>query len=123
MVLLLDIFASIKEAKLKTNFFSSINREVIDFDSTPIDISEIIAICKEYNSLGFYIQNQIDFILENGFDEAVKFGKINSSNLDYIKDFLFKLSQIYYLDAAVQAEDLLKEISKYEMKIKRLNVN
>ncbi len=96
---------------MKTNFFSSINRDAVDFDSNPIDISEVIALCKEYSNLGYVIQNQIDFILENGVEEAIKHNKI--SNLLYIKDFLEKMSNIYYLgDAALQAQDCLIQLSK-----------
>lgn len=95
---------------MKTNFYSSIVRDAVDFESSPIDISEIIALCKEYSILGFEIQNQIDFILENGVEEAIKYKKI--SNLSYIKDFLEKMSNIYYLgDAALQAEDCLKQLN------------
>lgn len=107
-----------------TNFYSSINRDVIDFESNPIDISEIFEICKEYSSLGFQIQNEIDFILENGFDEAIKKKKINNYNFHIMKDFFSKISKMYYLgDAAIQAEDFIKEIDSYELKIKRVNVN
>lgn len=106
------------------NFYCSINRDEIDFDSTPIDISEIISICKEYSSLGFEIQSQIDYILENGFKEAVKFNKVNLSSIIHIKDFLQKIANLEYLgDAAVQANDSIKEIDKIINTLKRVNVN
>lgn len=109
---------------MKIDFFSSINRDSIDYESTPIDISEVISICKEYSTLGFLIQSQIDFIMENGFEEAVKSNKITASTLIHIKDFLNKISHMHYLgDAAIQAEDSIKEIEKYESKLKRINVN
>lgn len=105
------------EVSLKTNFYSSIMRDQVDVDSTPIDISEVIALCKEYAILGSAIQNQIDFILENGVEEAIKNNKI--TYIDYIKDFLTKMSAIYYLgDAALQAEDCLNQLNKIKTKSK-----
>jgi len=105
---------------LKTNFYSSIVRDNVDFESNPIDISEVIALCKEYSSLGFHIQNEIDYILENGIEEAIKYNKIK--NLLYIKDFFDKMSKVHYLgDAALQAEDCLKELNKINNSVSVLN--
>jgi len=108
------------EASLKTNFYSAITRDEVGFDSIPLDISEIMQICKEYSSLGFKIQSQIDYILENGIEEAIKNNKI--SDIEYIKDFFEKMSKMYYLgDAALQAEDCLKELDKIKSNIKIMN--
>lgn len=103
------------------NFYSAVSHDSVNADSSPIDISEIIDLCKEYTYLGLNIQSQIDYILENGFDEAIKNNKLNHDNLQHIKNFMSKLSKLYYLDAALQAEDCLKELNK--IKSVQVNVN
>lgn len=85
-----------------------------EYYSIPLDISDIISICKEYNKLGHQIQNQIDTILENGIDQTIKNGCIKIESLPYIKMFLKQIiKNPYFGDAATQAEDCLFLIDIY----------
>ncbi|HEY5267617.1 MAG TPA: hypothetical protein VII94_00605 [Candidatus Saccharimonadales bacterium] len=85
--------------------------------SIPLDISDIINICKDFNSLGWHIQNQIENILEVGVEESIKSGHVKQQSLPHIKHFLRRIcGNVYFGDAAVQAEDCLKLIRYYEDK-------
>ncbi|MCZ2224423.1 MAG: hypothetical protein LC122_12440 [Chitinophagales bacterium] len=105
-------------------YFSSINRdEVQDNESTPIDISEIIYICREFATLGYSIQYQIENILENGVEMCLRNGLVKQESLPHIKDFLIKIKDNYYFgDAATQAVDCIEQISRFE-KNKNINLN
>lgn len=83
--------------------------------SIPIDISDIISICREYNKLGWQIQNQIENILEVGVEESIKSGIVKKEALPHIKHFLKAISNnAYFGDAVSQAHDCIKLISSYE---------
>jgi hypothetical protein len=47
--------------------------------SIPLDISDIINICREYNKLGWQIQNQVENILEVGVEESIKSGIVRKN--------------------------------------------
>ncbi len=98
-----------------TKYFSSINRNEQKDESSPLDISEIMQICREFSNLGFNIQNQIEYILENGILTSLSDGKINKSHLPFIKQFLLLIKDNFYFgDASYQASDIIDEISKIE---------
>jgi hypothetical protein len=81
----------------------------------PLDISDIISICREFNKLGWQIQNQIDNILELGVEEAIKSGQVNKRSLPHIKHFLKAISNNpYFGEAGSQAQDCMQIINKYE---------
>lgn len=81
----------------------------------PIDISDIISICKEFNKLGANMQNQIDNMLELGVEDSVKNGTIKVQSLPHIKQFLNQIRQNVYLgDASDQAEELMAMIELFE---------
>lgn len=83
--------------------------------SIPLDISDIIAICKEFNKLGWQIQNQIENILDLGVEESIKSGIVNQKSLPFIKSFLSSVSKnAYFGDAVAQAEECIHLISEYE---------
>lgn len=83
--------------------------------SIPIDISDIINICREYTKLTWQMQNQIESILDLGVDEAIKTGSVQRTSLIYIKDFLLKIcDNAYFGDAVSQAYDCVKLIQQYE---------
>lgn len=87
--------------------------------SIPLCIDDIISICREYNKLGFNIQNQIENILETGIEPSIKNGSIKKEALPHIKDFLKSIhSNPYFGDASSQADDCIKLIAKYEEKHK-----
>lgn len=81
----------------------------------PIDISDIIQICREYNKLGWHIQQQVETILEVGIEESIKTGYVKKEALPLIKDFLRQVSNNpYFGDAVSQADDCITLIQKYE---------
>lgn len=87
--------------------------------SIPLDISDIISICKDFNNLGWQIQNQIENILEVGIEESIKSGFVKQESLPHIKYFLYKVCKNpYFGDAVSQAQDCIKLITQYEKKYK-----
>lgn len=87
--------------------------------SIPLDISDIISICREYNQLGWQIQNQVENILEVGVEESIKNGNVKKKSLPQIKKFLQAICcNPYFGDAVSQAGDCLKLIVEYEAQYK-----
>ncbi len=85
--------------------------------SIPLDISDIISICKDFNSLGWQVQTQIDNILENGVEESIRNGSVKQESLPRIKYFLRRIcGNAYFGDAVSQAQDCLLLIKQYEDK-------
>lgn len=83
----------------------------------PIDLSDILTVCKEYNKLGWKIQNQVENLLELGIDEAVKKGIVKVESLPHIKDFLNSIcDNAYFGDAADQANECIALIDHFEMR-------
>src|SRR5271157_6352337 len=73
--------------------------------SIPIDISDIISICKDFNSLGWQVQNQIENILEIGVEESIKSGNVKPESLPRIRYFLHRIcNNAYFGDAVSQAQ-------------------
>jgi hypothetical protein len=87
--------------------------------SIPLDISDIISICREFNKLGWQIQNQVENILEVGVEESIKSGIVKQQSLPHIKSFLHSIGKnAYFGDAVSQAHDCIQLISEYEGKHK-----
>src|SRR5271154_3302879 len=83
----------------------------------PIDISDIITVCREYNKLGWHIQQQVESILEVGIEDSIKSGYVKQEALPLIKNFLRSVSDNpYFGDAVSQAHDVIKLIQQYEKK-------
>lgn len=83
--------------------------------SIPIDISDIITICREYNKLGWQIQQQVENILEVGIEESIRTGYVKKEALPLIKNFLRQVSNNpYFGDAVSQAHDVIMLIQRYE---------
>lgn len=83
--------------------------------SIPLDISDILNICREYNKLGWQIQTQVENILEVGVEESIKNGTVRKESLPHIKAFLRCITDNpYFGDAGSQALDCLKLIQIYE---------
>jgi hypothetical protein len=94
---------------------STPNNEKDDEYSIPLDISDIINICREYNKLGWHIQTQIENILEVGVEESIKSGVVPRTSLPHIKNFLRAICRnAYFGDAVSQAQDCIKLIQQYE---------
>lgn len=85
----------------------------------PLDISDIINICREYNKLGWQIQNQVENILEAGVEESIKTGHVKQQSLPHIKSFLKSIcDNAYFGDAVTQAYDCINLIQQHEEKYK-----
>lgn len=85
--------------------------------SIPLDISDILQICREYNKLGWQIQNQVDSILEVGVEESIKSGMVRKESLPLIENFLHSICQnAYFGDAVSQAQDCIELIREYKEK-------
>ncbi len=83
--------------------------------SIPLDISDIITVCREFNKLGWQIQNQVEQILEVGVEESIKSGNVKRESLPHIKSFLKVISKnAYFGDAVSQAHDCISLIQEYE---------
>ena len=83
--------------------------------SIPIDISDIISICKDFNSLGWQVQNHVENILEVGVEESIRTGKVKPESLPRVKYFLQRIcGNAYFGDAVSQAQDCLLLIEQYE---------
>jgi hypothetical protein len=98
---------------------STLNDEKDDEYSIPLDISDIINICREYSKLTWQIRGQIEAILEVGAEEAIRSGEVNKTSLPHIKYFLQRIcDNAYFGDAASQAKECIKLIQQYEDKHK-----
>ncbi len=83
----------------------------------PIDIADIISICKEYSKLGWQIQNQIEQITTVGIEKSIKNGAVKVNSLVVIKDFLYKIcGNAWFGDAADQANDCISLIEDFELR-------
>jgi len=86
-----------------------------EYSNIPIDISDIINICKEYSKLGGNIQNQIDYILEFGIEDGIKNGLVTQQSLIFIKNFLQGISNNpYFGDSVNQSQEVIFLIKEYE---------
>ena len=104
---------------LTLNDTSTTNKD--DEYDIPLDISDIINICKEFNRLGSQIQNQVENILEVGVEESIKTGNVKLQSLPHIKGFLKSIcDNVYFGDATSQASDCIKLIQQYE-EVNKLN--
>jgi len=83
--------------------------------SIPIEISDIINICREFTKLTWQMQSQIDSILEMGVEEAVNSGNVQRTSLPHIKSFLLRIcDNAYFGDAVSQSYDCIRLIQQYE---------
>lgn len=103
---------------------STLTNEKDDEYSIPIDITDIITICREYTKLNWQIQNQMENILELGVDKAIESGFVSKTSLPSIKNFLKRIcDNAYFGDAVDQAKDCIELISKYEDKYKITSIS
>ncbi len=108
---------------LNTSLSSQVSSSEDEF-SIPIDISDILYICQEYNKLGWQVQTQVAHILELGVEEAIKSGLVKQQSLPFITSFLTSISKNpYFGDAVSQADECLHLINKYSSQEKNVLVN
>jgi len=83
----------------------------------PIDISDILSVCREYSQLGHNIQHQIEQMMEVGVEEAVNSGMIKAQVLPLIREFLKSIcGNCFFGDACDQSFALIMMIDDYTMK-------
>lgn len=93
----------------------SINEEY----EIPLDISDIINICKDFHDLGHLIQNQIENLIEFGIEDSIINNYVKKESLPRIKYFLQKIgANPYFGDSRLQSIDLIEKIENYEEKHK-----
>jgi len=93
------------------------SEEKDDEFSIPLDISDIISICRDFNNLGWQIQQQVENILEVGVEESIKSGNVKKESLPQVKHFLRSICKnAYFGDAVSQAQDCIRLIQDYEEK-------
>lgn len=98
--------------KLKLNLNKETTEETF---SIPLNVSDILDVCKEYTKLGWKVQSQVESIMDIGIDEAIKSGTVTVASLPHIKDFLQQISQNpYFGDACDQAIDCIHLIELFE---------
>lgn len=115
----MELFMTAPSVKLAKNVVK-VSSE--DEYSIPLDISDIINICREYNKLGYQIQNQVENILDIGVEQAIQTGNVKRESLPHIKSFLKSIcSNAYFGDAVDQAHDCIFLIEEYESKHKAVN--
>lgn len=112
---LMELNMKVHELKMNMNETHTANKEE-EFE-IPIDLSDILNVCKEYNKLGWKIQNQVENLLELGIDEAVRKGIVKVESLPHIKDFLNSIcDNAYFGDAVDQANECIALIDHFEMR-------
>jgi hypothetical protein len=83
--------------------------------SIPLCIDDLLVICREYNRLGYQMQQQIETILETGVAEAIDNGVLKNEALPHIHSFLLAIvSNPYFGDATSQAQDCIQLIEQYQ---------
>lgn len=106
---------TLNEFESLTEIETSTSEEKDEEFSIPLDISDIISICRDFNSLGWQIQQQVENILEVGVEESIKSGNVKKESLPYVKHFLRKIcDNAYFGDAVSQAQDCIRLIQDYE---------
>ena len=114
---------TINEIKFLTEESPSVKDEEL---TIPLDISDIISICKEFSKLGYKIQNQVESIIEVGVTESIKLGIVDETSLLHIEDFLKQIvKNPYFGEAVLQAEDCLYVIKSHKLatKTKKIILN
>jgi hypothetical protein len=85
--------------------------------SIPLDISDIMLICREYHKLGYQLQFQIESLLEIGVEQSLNKGLVKNNSLPIIKDFLKRIvGNVYFGDASEQAKECIYLLDMYEQK-------
>ena len=112
-----------KQLKLQLIEFSK-PKETNEYLDIPIDITDIITVCKEYSNLGSNLQNQVESILDLGIEESIKTGKVKLQSLPHIKFFLKSIvNNPYFGDATDQCNEIIDIITLYQSKFEKTKLN
>lgn len=106
--------------KLEALDFSFENEEE-EFE-IPLDIEDIMLICREYSKLGWNLQSQIEAILDVGVETALKNGQAKREALPHLKEFLQQIiNGVCVGNAASQAIDCIDLINHYQTHNKQIS--
>jgi hypothetical protein len=87
------------------------NQDELDI---PLDITDILSVCREYSMLGWQIQQQVENIVELGIQDAIDTRAVSISSLPHIRAFLKQvIANPYFGDAVAQAEKAVMLIDTY----------
>jgi hypothetical protein len=93
----------------------TVSTEETPYLDLPLDISDILTVCKEYHRLGWNMQHQIEAIIEYGVEQAIDERMVDVAALPHIKHFLKGIaSNFYFGDAQLQASEVVKLIKHFE---------
>lgn len=99
------------------NALNELNGSIESASSAAVDLTDILEVCKQYTVLGWTIQHQIECLIENGVEEAVNSGKVNSQVLPHVREFLKSITErLINTDVVDQAYAVIMMIDHYEMK-------
>jgi len=88
-----------------------------DFTDVPLDLSDLLTLCKEYSRLGFNLQNQVEILIDCGVETAINQRLIARSSLPHIRAFLKTIEQnALFGDSSLQANELITAIDFYAHK-------
>lgn len=83
----------------------------------PIDISDILTVCREYSQLGWQMQQQLEYVMEVGIEEAISSGKVNANVIPLMRDFLRVICQnAFFGDASDQSYQAIMMLDDYVAK-------
>lgn len=101
-----------------------IDKHIADDEfSIPLDISDLLNICKEFNELNAATKLQLENIIDNGIESSLQQGFITYDGLPKIIKFFSKIKEnAYFGDAATQADELLN-VMKSLAKIRNRTLN
>jgi hypothetical protein len=92
--------------------------------SIPLNLSDIVHVCREYNNLGWNLQTQIESILEFGIEDSIKNGLIKKESLPKIEKFLQHIRDIdYFGEASDQASKCIFYIQHFNLHNNLVNLN
>jgi hypothetical protein len=81
----------------------------------PLDISDIIAICREYTQLGYQMQQSVDAIMDLGITDAINTKAVSAAALPHIKAFLQEvIRNPLFGDAVDQAAETVRAINDWQ---------
>src|ERR1700735_3175830 len=82
----------------------------------PLCIDDILIVCREFATLGWSLQQQVEAVLELGITEAIQTNAIKQESLPHIKSFLQRIvSNGLFGEACLLAQDCLNEIVVWEI--------
>lgn len=93
--------------------YASLPKENNDND-IPIDLSDVLNVCRNYAVLGINIQQQIEHIMEMGIDEAISSGTVKIEVLPHIREFLKLITDNLLGDIVDQCFALMMMIDDFE---------